>query len=386
MSRAYEVVKLKMRNTLGLERNNVMAPPSEPSAKVASLLDEMQSFEKRVTEGIGKLQAAVAAGEALDEEKSRQAQEHLSKLEEELAATTSRVKETEEVLEQRDLAHKKAEEKLNATIKDLQAELEKKEEALAARDSEIGALNSRLANHVKQIAELELGLEAARQESARQEMRADDLTASFHGKIGTLDSQLKETEAIVRQKEWTVNDLEQRLRVKAEQWEATIKDQEELLVQRDSEIKDLKSQLEKLTKGLREMSYLFRKAEVLKEFDSEERDTPDPDQRRPLTAAEKEAVIPSNEAPRMGATEAETVSREVIQSITNELARIANIIAPLASLMVHQQAKALGESLEKFPKTRLQQLLEGLAKEVARGNPNLDCRQRLAESAHITLH
>jgi chromosome segregation ATPase len=385
MSRAYEVVKLKMRNTLGLERNNVMAPPSEPSVKVASLLDEMQSFEKLVAEGIGKLQAAVAAGEALDEAKSRQAQEHLSKLEEELAATTSRVKETEEVLEQRDLAHKKAEETLNATIKDLQAELEKKEEALAARDSEIGALNSRLANHVKQIAELELGLEAARQESARQEMRADDLTASFHGKIGTLDSQLKETEAIVRQKEWTVNDLEQRLRAKAEQWEATIKDQEELLVQRDSEIKDLKSQLEKLTKGLREMSYLFRKAEVLKEFDSEERDTPDPDQRRPL-AAEKVAVIPSNEAPRMAATEPETVSREVIQSITNELARIANIIAPLASLMVHQQAKALGESLEKFPKTRLQQLLEGLAKEVARGNPNLDCRQRLAESAHITLH
>jgi chromosome segregation ATPase len=385
MSRAYEVVKLKMRNTLGLERNNVMAPPSEPSAKEASLLDEMQSFEKLVAEGIGKLQAAVAAGEALDEAKSQQAQEHLSKLEEELAATTSRVKETEEVLEQRDLSHKKTEETLNATIKDLQAELEKKEEALAARDSEIGALNSRLANHVKQIAELELGLEAARQESARQEMRADDLTASFHGKIGTLDSQLKETEAIVRQKEWTVNDLEQRLRAKAEQWEATIKDQEELLVQRDSEIKDLKSQLEKLTKGLREMSYLFRKAEVLKEFDSEERDTLDPDQRRPL-AAEKVAVIPSNEAPRMSATEAETVSREVIQSITNELARIANIIAPLASLMVHQQAKALGESLEKFPKTRLQQLLEGLAKEVARGNPNLDCRQRLAESAHITMH
>jgi hypothetical protein len=133
------------------------------------------------------------------------------------------------------------------------------------------------------------------------------------------------------------------------------------------------------------MSYLFRKAEVLKEFDSEERDTPHADQRGPL-AAEKVAVIPSNEAPRMAATEAETVSREVIQSITNELARIANIIAPLASLMVHQQAKALGESLEKFPKTRLQQLLEGLAKEVARGNPNLDCRQRLAESAHITLH
>lgn len=385
MSRAYEVVRLKMRNTLGLERNHVTAPPSGPSAEAAGLLDEMQSFEKMVAEGISKLQAAVAAGEARDEAKSRQAQEHLGKLDEELAAMRSKVKETEEILEQRDLSHKKTEDTLNATIKDLQAELEKKEEALTARDSEIGAINSRLATHVKQIAELELGLEAAKQEAARQEMRADDLTASFHGKIATLDSQLKETEAIVRQKEWTVNDLEQRLRAKTQQWEETIKDQEELLVRRDSEIKDLKSQLEKLTKGLREMSYLFRKAEVLKEFDNEDLGTADQEPRR-APAAEKAAMVPSNDAPRVVTPEAETVSTEVIQSITNELARIANIIAPLASLMVHQQAKALGESLEKFPRARLQQLLESLAKEVARGNPNLDCRQRLAESAHITLH
>jgi hypothetical protein len=80
------------------------------------------------------------------------------------------------------------------------------------------------------------------------------------------------------------------------------------------------------------------------------------------------------------------VPPEIFQRIVNELARIANIIAPLASLMVRQQAKALGESVEKFPTNRLPQLLEGLAKEVSDGNPKLDCRQRLAQSAEITLH
>jgi len=54
--------------------------------------------------------------------------------------------------------------------------------------------------------------------------------------------------------------------------------------------------------------------------------------------------------------------------------------------MVRQQAKALGESVEKFPTNRLPQLLEGLAKEVSNGDPKLDCRQRLAQSARITLH
>jgi hypothetical protein len=61
-------------------------------------------------------------------------------------------------------------------------------------------------------------------------------------------------------------------------------------------------------------------------------------------------------------------------------------MAPLASLLVHQQAKALGESVEKFPRTRLPELLEGLVKEISDENRQIDFRQRLAQSAQITLN
>jgi hypothetical protein len=80
------------------------------------------------------------------------------------------------------------------------------------------------------------------------------------------------------------------------------------------------------------------------------------------------------------------VSPEIFQRIISELAQVTNVMAPLASLLVHQQAKALGESVEKFPRTRLPELLEGLVKEISDENRQIDFRQRLAQSAQITLN
>jgi hypothetical protein len=85
--------------------------------------------------------------------------------------------------------------------------------------------------------------------------------------------------------------------------------------------------------------------------------------------------------------EVEMVSPEIFQRIISELVQVTNVMAPLASLIVHQQAKALGESVEKFPRTRLPELLEGLAKEISDDeNRQIDFRQRLAQSAQITLN
>ena len=82
------------------------------------------------------------------------------------------------------------------------------------------------------------------------------------------------------------------------------------------------------------------------------------------------------------------VSPEIFQRIINELVQVTNVMAPLASLLVHQRAKALGESVEKFPRTRLPELLEALAKEISDDDEDrqIDFRQRLAQSAQITLN
>jgi len=159
-------------------------------------------------------------------------------------------------------------------------------------------------------------------------------------------------------------------------------------MRRDTEINDLKSQLTRLTKRISEMSSLFRKAEALTGFEGEEPSRDDDNERIDQLEEKREAAQSNNATvvPPVAAPAEEIVTPETFQRIVNELARIANIIAPLASLMVHQQAKALGESVEKFPKTRLPQLLEGLAREISDGDPKRECRERLAQSARVTLH
>jgi chromosome segregation ATPase len=388
MSRVYEILKLKMQNTLRPDKTDVapLAPVETPLAPVEStnvlnLIDEMESFQKLVVEGVGKLTAAVTAGEAIVVEKSRQAQELAGSLQAEVAELKTTLTETEET-------SKRMGETFIAKIKDLQNDLARKDEMLATRDNRINEYKSTLDGNVKQLAALELANRNTKDEAASDAKRAADLAASYQGKIATLEFQLKETQSIVRQKEWTLNNLEQRLGAGVRELENTINDQQELLLRRDAEINDLKSQLKRLTKGLSEVSSFFRNAEALTGFEGEDLSTADQHERmgqveeKPATALSNNATV----VPPVPAAAREMVPAETIQRIVNELAGIANIIAPLASLMVRQQAKALGESVEKFPTNRLPQLLEGLAQEVSNGDPKLDCRQRLAQSARITLH
>jgi hypothetical protein len=80
------------------------------------------------------------------------------------------------------------------------------------------------------------------------------------------------------------------------------------------------------------------------------------------------------------------VSPEVFQRIASELAEVTDVILPLASLIVRRQVKVLGEAMEKFPKTRLPELLESLAKEITDERQQIDFRGRLAENAQWTLN
>lgn len=378
MSRVYEILKLKVQNTRSPDKTNVAPLAPVESANTLSLINEVETFEKLVAEGVSKLKAAATAREAAIAEKSRQAQEIADNLKAEIAGLKATLKETEETTTRMG-------ETLTVKVKDLQNELAKRDETLATRDNEIRKYKSTIDQNVNQLSALELAIRNAKDESASNAERADDLAARHQGKIATLELQLKEMQSIVRQKEWTVNNLEKRLGSEMQELESTIKNQQEVLIRRDSEVNDLKSQLKRLTKGLSEVSSFFRKAEALTE--AEDLSTADQNERlgqvqeKPAAALLNATVVSPVPAAAPG-----MVPPEIFQRIVKELASIANIIAPLASVMVRQQAQALGESLDKFPTNRLPQLLEGLAKEISEANPNLDCRERLARSAHITLH
>ncbi len=380
MSRVYEILKLKVQNTRSPDKTNVAPLAPVESTHTLSLINEMETFEKLVVEGVSKLKAASTAGEAAFAEKSRQAQQIADNLKAEIAALKATLKETEETTTRMG-------ETLTAKVKDLQNELAKREETLATRDIEIHKYKSTIDHKVSELSALELAIRTAKDEAASNAERADDLAVRYQGKIDTFEVQLKEMQSIVRQKEWTVNNLEQRLGGEVQKLESTIKNQQELLIRRDAEVNDLKSQLKRLTKGLGEVSSFFRKAEALTGFEAEDLSTADQTERlgqvqeKPAAALLNATVI----SPVPAAAQ-EIVSPEIFQRIVNELARMANIIVPLASVMVRQQAQALGESLDKFPTNRLPQLVEGLAKEISEACPKLDCRERLAQSAHITLH
>ena len=288
MSRVYNVLKLKMQNKLRPDKTSLAPLPPVECTDAVSPNHEMESFEKLVVEGIGKLKAAVTAGEAIAVEQSRQAEQVAGALKAEIAALRTKLIETQDAGNKKEFSYKEMEETLTAKIKDLQTDL-------ARRDDQIKEHKSTIDEAVKQLEAVELANRNMKDEAASHAKRADDLAASSHAKIVTLESKLKETEAIVRQKEWTVNDLEQRLGTKAQDLESTVKEQRELLTRRDTEINDLKSQLTRLTKRISEMSSLFRKAEALTGFEGEDPSTDD-DHERIDQLEEKPAAAQSNNA------------------------------------------------------------------------------------------
>jgi hypothetical protein len=64
--------------------------------------------------------------------------------------------------------------------------------------------------------------------------------------------------------------------------------------------------------------------------------------------------------------------------VTEELAEING---PLASMMIHDHVTALGESIEKFPKARLPELVKILSEEITDENMKIGFRKRIGEKS-----
>jgi hypothetical protein len=388
MSGVYNSLKVKMQDTLQWGKTNSMPLARVKSTNAFHFNNEMESLERLVADRIGELKAAVKAGEAMVVEEARQAEQLAGSLKADNAVLEAKLKEMEETIGRKDFSRQKMEETLTAKIKDLQNDIKKKDETLATRDTEINDYKSKIDDNVKQRGELELANRKTKEEAASHAKRAEDLAESSQAKITALGSQLKETEKLARQKESTIKELEQKLAAKVQEFESMVKDKQELVTRRDSEINDLKSQLKRLTKGLGVMSSFFRQAEGWAGI--ERQDVSTAAQNEPVDGVkEKPAAVQSKIArvtPIVPDAAGERVSPEIFQRIISELAQFTNVMAPLAALIVRRQAKALGESMEKFPRTRLPELLEGLAKEISDENQQIDFRQRLAQSAQINLN
>jgi len=335
MSALYNFVKVKMQDTLRQRKNNTMQLVQVKHSTSSNLRHEIENLERLVTQRLGKVKAAMQAGEAIVIQESRQAEQLAANLKTDIAMLRDNLKEAEEAFARRDLARQKLEESLNAKIKNFQEEVTKKDALLVTRENEITGYKSKIEDNATKISDLELNLRKKEEEVASNAKCAEDLAQKTLTKVTALEAQLKKTEELASYQESSIQELKNELGARAQEFDCIVKDKQELLMRQDSETNDLKSQLKRLTTGI--------------------------------------AV-------------GEIAAPEILERIITEFSKATNMMDTFASLIVKQQAKALGESVETFPRTRLSELIECLAKDIEDERRQIDFRLRCNQKAHITLN
>ena len=350
-----------LKGTLQRSMANSMAVARVKGSDALSLENEMEQLEKIVVDRLARLRAAVKEGEAVVAGESQHAEQVIEGLRTEIAAQEAQLN----AARGKELASQKMEQTLTVKIRDLQNDVKKKEEALESRGKEVSDLKSQIDVVGKQITQLELAVQQAKAETGSEATRAQQLVESANAKVATLEAQLRDRETIISAKESTLKDLEQSLTAKIQALESLVKNKEKVLADQDKQIKDLNSQLAALTNGIKGMSSFFKEAEILTQELKKQKE-------KSATAQFKSAEVTSNAADAAR----EAVSPGFFDSVTKELAEING---PLASMIIRDQVTALGESIEKFPKKRVTELVKILSEEITDEKVKSAFRKRITE-------
>jgi len=375
MSRVYESLKVVVQDTL--QRNKAGVPLARVKGSgVVTFNDELEEFERIVADKIGRLKTAVQEGEAAVAGEIQHAGEVIEELKKNVAALEKKLQEAENTVRTKEAASQKMEDTFTAKIQELQSEGEKKAEMLENRGKEINDLRSKLDGQLKHVAQLESLIQRAKAEAAGHSKRVEQLSESSRVKVAALEAQLRDTEEIVRKKDAAIKGLEQNLAAKFEEFEKQAKHEKEVLAGRDAEIADLKSQLKLLTRGIKEMSSFFKQAEVFSTVEAQiAKAVPEGpvNGEQPKTPVEQPKA--GNSAPPDNTRE--IVSPDLFQRMTGELTKF---MGPMASMIVRDHVVALGESMEKFPKTKLADLVKGLSEEIGDEKLRIGFRERVVAS------
>jgi uncharacterized protein YecA (UPF0149 family) len=363
-----------LKETLQRSKATSMTIARLKGSNALTLNDEMEKLEKLVVDTLGRLKAAVKVGEAVVAGEVQHAEQVAESLNANIAALDAQLKETEDTVRKKDLASQKMEATLTAKNHDLQSEMKKKEKILESRDNEVNDLKSKIDVLVMRVTEIELAIQQAKAEAASEAARVAHVTEGFRARIAALETQLSQTEERVRGKELTIEELEQNLGAKIQDLENQLRNKEKLLTSRDRRVNDLESQLKFLTGGIKEMSSFFRQTEGL--ADSEMQDPGGQlktEQEKPGASQFKGAGFTSDTTHAAQ----ETLSPDFFERMTHELIQA---IGPFASMILRDHVKALGESIETFPKARLTELVDMISKEILNEDMKIGFRKWVAES------
>jgi hypothetical protein len=251
-----------------------------------------------------------------------------------------RIRETEETIHKKEAASQEMEESLRTEIRDLQSVAKKKEEDLESRQSEVNDLKSKTDALTGQVTRLGLAIKQAEKEAASEAQNAEQIIEGLKIKITTLETQFREAEQILGATEAA----------------------EEIDPNRNRHSIDSNGELDSQMNAMEES-----KAEALLGIQAQAIGTV-VDGEQLKTGEEKPTAFPfeaaagvTPTAPEAGRT---TVSQDAFDRVIAGFGELANVIESIASLIVRDHVRTLGESMEEFPQRRLPALLESLSQEM----------------------
>jgi len=355
MGKVYQMVREVVQGTL----NRTTASPtvsSQVTGNEDSLSEALEDLDKIFADGIRRLKAAVSDNRALALTKTKHAEQVIEGLRANVTGLEARVRETEDNLHNQNVAGQKMEENFRTEIDDLQRALKEKEESLQSRISEVNDLRSKIDVMAEQISQAELAVRKARREAATKVDEAEQVIEGLRANIvvleATLKAQLSEAEQIVGSTDLAINVLEQECNMPAIDLSGPLPTQRNGTEAIAQAFANLQTQaMAKLAAGepgktVEEKSSTFQSARV---------------------------------APIVTEAASETVSPEAFVPIVAEFSKFANVIENIASLIVRDHVRTLGESMEGFPQTRLAELLESLSNEISDNKLKGDFRDRFGD-------
>jgi hypothetical protein len=348
-----ETLKARIQELL----NDVKKKEEALATQAKEVNDLRSSFEAKLKR-FGELESA--------NEKAKQEAASHAKRADDLAAVSrvkidtleSQLKERDELARQKELIIKELEQKLAAKIQDFESLAKSKQDLLAGRDAVISDLKSQLKLLTKGIGEMSSFFKQAQAFAVleRQDVspgasnaavndREEKPSRPFNGtKVAPLGEQRP---AAIRSNGVTGNPFLQ------EDMPAAVQ-----------------SSNGKVTPAAQQEKPAAADSNERKNVLAEEKPAP-------VQANAKVTAVHAGRAP-------EILSPEVFDRIAGELSEVAGVMSPLAILIVRNHVEALGESIEKFPSTRLPELLGSVSRELLDEKRQIVFRKRLADNTQIT--
>jgi chromosome segregation ATPase len=338
MSTMYESLKEVVHEMSHRSKSEPIPLAAVKHSHAPSLVAKVDEAQQFMAEKLDGLKVALQQGEEMAEKESQRAEQVIAALRKTLAMAESQLTEAAEELRRKESASDAMEESLNAKIDALQKELGKEQETLQSRETQIADLKSNLDASVTQIRESESTVRQAQDEAAAERKRTQELKENFNQRIAALEA-----------------------------------DKQALLAARETETSDLKSQLELLTSWVKEMPSFIKQPEtVIKQ----------PETVAAVVEYQNDGGAVNNQY-RNRAMEKPLTADQIVPPIFFDL--IAQELVPIkgamSSTIVRDRVAALGESTEKFPRSRLPALLEDLSEGIVNRNVKIAFRKWFVKHA-----